>query len=165
MKKKIIGVCGGAIISETNYQIAFNLGKKLAIANYIVVCGGKGGTMEAVCKGVKNNGGTTIGILPSDNNSEANPYVDIIIPTGLGELRNKIIINTADLVITIDGGAGTLNEISLAWKANKPIIALAKTGGWSAKLANTKIDNTRSEPIILANSISDAINICNDILK
>lgn len=158
--KKIIGVCGGADISDEIYQIAMDLGREIAKANYIVVCGGKGGAMEAVCKGAKEYGCITIGILPSKDKGEANPFIDIIIPTGLGELRNNLIINTADIIITINGGAGTLNEITLAWKAKKTIIALVNTGGWSQKLGNSKIDDTRSDPIISASTVSEAIDIC-----
>ena len=145
--KKIIGVCGGSVISEDVYQMAQNLGEELAKEKYIIVCGGKGGTMEAVCKGAKKYNGQTLGILPSKDPQEANAYIDISIPTGLGEGRNNLIVNTAHAIIFIAGGAGTLTEIALAWQAQKPMVALIPSGGWSQKLAGGKIDSTRSDQI------------------
>ena len=146
--KQIIGVCGASVIGADTFQIAEELGRTIAQKGYILVCGGLGGTMEAACKGAKQAGGLTIGILPTTSKDRANPYVDIVIPTGIGEARNRILVATADGIITVSGGAGTLSEIAFAWKANIPIISLSSTGGWSARLAGTKIDNTRSDEII-----------------
>lgn len=146
--KNIIGVCGAAVIDKETFHIAEELGRIIARHGYILACGGKGGTMEAVCKGAKQAGGLTIGILPSSNKNRANPYVDIVIPTGIGEARNQILVATADGIITVSGGAGTLSEMAFAWKTNKPIVSLSSTGGWSARLGNRKIDATRSDEII-----------------
>ena len=91
------------------------------------MCGGLGGVMEAACRGAKETGGTTIGILPSTDRSEANGFVDVAIPTGLGEARNALVVRAADAVIALGGGYGTLSEIALALKAGKPVVGL---GTW-----------------------------------
>ena len=156
--KKIIGVCGGAEIDAATFQIAENLGRLIAQHGYILACGGLGGTMEAVCKGAKQAGGLTIGILPTSSKHHANPYVDIVIPTGIGEARNLVLVSTADGIITVAGGAGTLSEIIFAWKSKKPIVALTSTGGWSARVEDlNKIDNTRSDEIIGVKTPKEAI--------
>jgi len=114
--RRVIGVCGGADISSEIYQDVVELGVLLAKAGYIVACGGLGGTMEAIAKGAKKQDGFTMGFIPSYNKSEANSYIDLIIPTGMGEARNILLVSTADAIISVAGGAGTLSEIALAWK-------------------------------------------------
>lgn len=155
--KGIIGVCGGSIINNDVYEIVEQLGTEIAHQNYLVVCGGLGGTMEAVCKGAKAGGGTTIGIIPGSTKEFANKYVDIIIPSGLGEGRNLLVVQTADGIITVSGGAGTLSEMAFAWRLKKPIVALSSTGGWSAKLATKQIDATRDDFILDAHTPKEAV--------
>ncbi len=157
--KGIIGVCGAGILDEKNYLIAVALGEAIAKENYIVICGGLGGTMEAVCKGAKSEGGFTIGILPSLSKQNANNNIDLIIPTGMGEARNIIIASTAEGIITISGGAGTLTEIAFAWRFKKPIVCLTITGGWSQKLSGKQIDPTRDDKIIAAIDPYQAVNL------
>jgi uncharacterized protein (TIGR00725 family) len=88
------------------------------------VCGGLGGVMEAACRGAKEGGGTTLGILPGSDRSAANPYVDLALATGLGEGRNLLIVRAADVLIAVGGGHGTLSEIALALRAGKRVIGL-----------------------------------------
>jgi len=83
--------------------------------------------MEAACRGAKEADGLTVGILPGPDRSDANPFVDIVLPTGLGEARNALVVGAADVVIAIGGGYGTLSEIALALKAGKRVIGL---GTW-----------------------------------
>jgi uncharacterized protein (TIGR00725 family) len=90
----------------------------------VLVCGGLGGAMEAACRGAKQGGGVTVGILPGTDRSDANHYVDFALPTGLGEARNALVVRAADVVIAIGGGYGTLSEIALALKAGKRVIGL-----------------------------------------
>jgi uncharacterized protein (TIGR00725 family) len=92
-----------------------------------VVCGGLGGVMEAVCRGAREAGGTTIGILPGADRAAANPFVGVAIPSGLGEARNALVVRAADAVIAVGGGYGTLSEIALALKAGKPVVGI---GTW-----------------------------------
>ena len=89
--------------------------------------GGLGGVMEAACRGARDAGGTTIGILPGADRSAANAYVDVAIPTGLGEARNALVVRAADALIAVGGAYGTLSEIALALKAGKRVVGL---GTW-----------------------------------
>jgi uncharacterized protein (TIGR00725 family) len=103
---------------------AEDVGRLLAIHGASVVCGGLGGVMEAACRGAKSAGGTTIGILPGLDRGEANAWVDVAIPTGLGEARNALVVRAADVVIAIGGEFGTLSEIALALKTGKPVVGI-----------------------------------------
>jgi uncharacterized protein (TIGR00725 family) len=106
---------------------AAEVGRLIAERGAVLVCGGRGGAMEAACRGAKEAGGLTVGILPGSDRSEANPFVDVVLPTGLGEARNALVVGAADAVIAIGGGYGTLSEIALALKAGKRVIGL---GTW-----------------------------------
>ena len=103
------------------------MGRLLAARGAVVVCGGLGGVMEAACRGAKEGGGTTVGILPGSERSAANEFVDVAVPTGLGEARNAFVVRAADALIAVGGGYGTLSEIALALKAGKPVVGL---GSW-----------------------------------
>jgi uncharacterized protein (TIGR00725 family) len=103
---------------------AADVGRLIAERGAVLVCGGRGGAMEAACRGAKEAGGLTVGILPGSDRSEANPFVDVVLPTGLGEARNALVVGAADAVIAIGGGYGTLSEIALALKAGKRVIGL-----------------------------------------
>lgn len=107
---------------DEEYQVAYKLGREIAKRGWIVVCGGRGGVMEAVCKGAKEEGGLTVGVLPSYTGEEANPYVDIKIRTGMSWNRNPIVVASGDLVVAIGGNWGTLSEIAYALILEKPII-------------------------------------------
>jgi uncharacterized protein (TIGR00725 family) len=100
------------------------VGAELARRGAVVVCGGLGGVMEAACRGARAQGGTTLGILPGSERATANPWVSVAVATGLGELRNGLVVRSADAVIAIGGGYGTLSEIALALKAGLPVVGL-----------------------------------------
>ncbi len=143
---KQIGIIGPnkSICSEELYNFGVQLGQQIAGEDNVIICGGRGGFMEAVCKGAKSSihtfNGQTIGVLPSDTPEKANPFVDVVIPTGMGIARNMIIINAADIIIAAGGGAGTLSEIAFAWQKRKTVLCLTTFGGWSKQLANTSLD-------------------------
>lgn len=120
----IISVIGAGSPSAKDAQLAEDVGRELARRNVIVVCGGLGGVMEAVCKGAKTEGGTTIGILPGSDPSEANSYVDIPIMTGIGFARNVIVVKTGRAAIAVGGAYGTLSEIGHALGGGIPVIGL-----------------------------------------
>uniref|UniRef100_A0A7V5Y0A6 TIGR00725 family protein n=1 Tax=candidate division WOR-3 bacterium TaxID=2052148 RepID=A0A7V5Y0A6_UNCW3 len=120
--KKIIGVIGGSTCSEEIYNIAYQVGRHIAKKGYLLISGGLGGVMEAACKGAKSEQGLTIGILPTNDKNSANPYVDIPIVTGMGEARNIIIVKSADGIIAIDGGYGTLSELAFCGILNLPVV-------------------------------------------
>jgi uncharacterized protein (TIGR00725 family) len=122
-----IAVIGPGEATAEQEQVAYRVGTLLADAGAVVVCGGLGGVMAAVCRGVADRGGRSVGLLPGRDRSAANPYASIVLPTGLGELRNGLVVGTADAVIAIGGGWGTLSEMALACKAGKLVVAI---DGW-----------------------------------
>ncbi|MBI4300309.1 MAG: TIGR00725 family protein [Chloroflexi bacterium] len=119
-----IGVVGGQDCSPEASLAAEAVGRALACRGAAVVCGGLGGVMEAACKGARAEGGLTIGILPGDDASEANPYVQIPIVTGLGFARNVIVVRSSQAIIAVDGSYGTLSEIAYALAFGIPVVGL-----------------------------------------
>src|SRR4051795_12298669 len=109
-----VAVVGAGAARADEQRAAEEVGRRLAEAGAVVVCGGRGGVMEAACRGAKAGGGTTVGILPGTSRAEANPYVDVAIATGLGELRNGLVVRAADAFVAIGGAFGTLSEVALA---------------------------------------------------
>ena len=124
MRKMVVSVIGGHSCSNEVEQLSQNLGKSLTKVVDILICGGLSGTMKAICKGFKAGGGLTIGIIPSYNKNDANEYVDIVIPTGLGLARNVLVVKSADIIVALPGEAGTLSEIAYALQFNIPVISL-----------------------------------------
>lgn len=125
--KRMVGVIGASVIDQDDYDTAYMVGRLIAKQGAILICGGLSGTMEAACKGAKEAGGTTVGILPGNNVQDANPYVDFPVATGLGYGRNLLIVNTAQSLIAISGRYGTLSEIAFALQSGKPVFGL---GTW-----------------------------------
>lgn len=121
----VIGPGRGATQSETD--TAREVGGLLAARGAIVVCGGLGGVMAAACEGAHRNGGLTVGVLPGRDRAAANPYLSVALPTGLGELRNGLVVGASDAVIAVGGSWGTLSELALAMRTGKPVVAI---GGW-----------------------------------
>jgi len=149
-KKRFIAVIGGGECSAQEAEMAEAVGRELARRGAILVCGGLGGVMKAACKGASSEGGVTIGILPGDNNKEANPYVKIPIVTGMGYARNIAVVKSAQAVIAIGGSYGTLSEISHALQSGIPVIGL---NTWSLS-RNGQPDNS----IIPAQDPTEAVN-------
>ena len=123
-RKKIIGLIGGSVCTPDIEEAAEKVGRGIAERSGILICGGLGGVMEAGCRGAKKAGGMTIWILPGMNQKDANKYVDIPIPTGVGYARNIIIVNTSDSVIAVNGKFGTLSEIAFCLQFGVPVIGL-----------------------------------------
>ncbi len=125
MSRRIqIGVIGGRDVSSEMIKAAESVGRLIAERNAVLICGGLGGVMEATCRGAKTAGGTTLGILPVTSREDANPYVDIVVPTGMGVARNAIIIHSSDGIIAVDGSYGTLSEIAFALQFGVPLVTL-----------------------------------------
>ena len=124
MRKRIVGVIGGHSCTAKVEQEAQKLGKKLAKVVDILVSGGLSGVMLGVCKGFKAGGGITLGIIPGYDKREANPFVDIVIPTGMGLARNVLVVKSADVVVALPGEAGTLSEIAYCLQFGIPVISL-----------------------------------------
>ena len=122
--KPVIGVIGASRPSGKGYELARAVGRNIAERGGIVVCGGLGGVMEAACRGAKEGGGLTIGILPGQDAAEANRFVDVPIVTGMGYARNIIIVRTAQAIVALDGSFGTLSELAHALQMAKPLVAV-----------------------------------------
>jgi len=120
----IIGVIGAGQCDSTLYQLALDVGREIARRGAILVCGALGGVMEAAARGAAAEGGLTVGILPGPATQDANVYIRVPVATDMGQARNVIIVHTADALIAVSGGAGTLSEIGHALKVGKPVIGL-----------------------------------------
>ena len=161
MKK--IGIIGpnNKMCSKELYDFGVQLGKQIATKDRTFVCGGLGGFMEAVCKGVKLSpdtfNGQTVGILPDDTTNNANPFIDTAVATGQGITRNIIIVRTADIIIAAGGGAGTLSEIAFAWQLEKTVLCLTNFEGWAKELAGKNLDERQNGLLIPVNSIDEIL--------
>lgn len=125
MRHPLIAVIGESTISHSDHPaLAEEVGRRLAEAGYGVICGGLGGVMEAVCRGARGAGGLTVGVLMGTEAADANAYVDVAIPTGMGQMRNVIIVMSAPAVIAIGGGTGTLAEIGHALRLGRRVVGL-----------------------------------------
>jgi uncharacterized protein (TIGR00725 family) len=124
-KQPFIAVIGASKCSGKMKDQAEQVGIAIAAEKGVLVCGGLGGVMEAAAKGARSQKGLTVGILPGDKKSDANNYIDIAIPTGIGEARNVVIIKTADAVVALPGKFGTLSEMAFCMKMGKPIVSLS----------------------------------------
>jgi len=119
-----VAVVGGYECSKKHYKIAQTLGELIAKEGWILVCGGRTGVMEAAAKGAKEKGGLTVGILPSFDAKDANPYIDVKIPTGLGYARNIFVVRAADIIVAVNGKYGTLSEVAFAFNEEKTVIGI-----------------------------------------
>jgi uncharacterized protein (TIGR00725 family) len=150
MRKKVVSVIGGHGCNKEVEQIAQDLGKKLAKVVDILVCGGLSGTMKAVCSGFKATGGLTIGVLPGYDKNDANAFVDISIPTGMGLARNVLVVKSADVVVALPGQMGTLSEIAYCLQFGIPVISL---NSWDIK------------GVIKAKTVDEAVDKVRELLK
>lgn len=119
-----IGVVGTGERDEVTDELAEAVGRLLGERGAILVCGGLGGVMTAACRGATSAGGTTVALLPGSDRAAANPYVSVALPTGLGEVRNALIVRAVDGLIAVGGGYGTLSEIAFALKTGRPVVGL-----------------------------------------
>ncbi|MGH2707597.1 MAG: TIGR00725 family protein [Actinomycetota bacterium] len=136
-----VAVIGTSLDDPQTRRAAHEIGVRLAQAGATVVCGGLGGVMEAVCQGARSAKGATVGILPGSSTKEANAYVDVAVATGMGEARNAVIVRTADAVIAVGGGYGTLSEIGLALRMDKPVVGYRT---WEIAKEGTAVDIRRA---------------------
>ena len=151
MKQVMIGVVGSSVPLKEYEDLAFELGKLIAEKNWVLVTGGLGGIMEKACEGAKSKDGITIGILPGASKKDANKFVDFPIVTAMQQARNNIIVLTADIVVAIGAGFGTLSEIATALKINKKVISISS---WDV-----------DEKVIRVDEPQDAIATIEKLLK
>jgi uncharacterized protein (TIGR00725 family) len=139
--KPIVGVIGsGRAISQEQAQLAYAVGMHIAQRGAMLVCGGLQGIMEAASKGAHECNGTVIGILPGTSKADANPFVDIAIPTGFGIARNALVVHAADVLIAFPGAFGSLSEIAMALDSGKTVVYFP--GAWDLKKAG-QLENAR----------------------
>jgi uncharacterized protein (TIGR00725 family) len=151
--------------SEDAKKIAYDTGKEIARANAVLVCGGLGGVMESACRGAKENGGTTIGIIPQEEFSYANEFCDIVVCTGIGYARDFVVASSADGIIAIGGGVGTLIEMGVGYMTKKTIVAIAGSGGVADMYGGKYLDERNRVPIIVAKDAKAAVQVILDYIK
>jgi uncharacterized protein (TIGR00725 family) len=144
-----IAVVGPGRATPGELAAAEEVGAEVAGAGAVLVCGGLGGVMEAACRGARSRGGLTVGLLPGLDRGEANGWVEVAVPTGLGEARNALVVRAADAIVAVGGAWGTLSEIALGLKTGRPVIGL---GTW--ELAR---DGQAVEGITAMDSASEAV--------
>jgi uncharacterized protein (TIGR00725 family) len=144
-----VAVVGGGEAAPDALTLAEDVGRELGRRGAVVVCGGLGGVMEAACRGAKSEGGTTVGILPGDDRSAGNDFLDVAIATGLGEIRNTIVVRAADVLIAVSGEFGTLSEIAFALRTGTPVVGIST---WELVK-----DGKPAEAIVRANTAADAV--------
>ncbi|MFB6161561.1 MAG: TIGR00725 family protein [Haloferacaceae archaeon] len=119
-----VSVIGGGTVDDRTAERAESVGRLLGDRDHVLVCGGLGGAMAAACRGASAAGGRTVGILPGDDVSAANPHVEVAVATGLGHARNALVVLNGDAVVAVDGGAGTLSEVGYAGVFDRPVAGL-----------------------------------------
>ena len=140
-------------------KIAYETGLQVAKSGSVLISGGLGGIMQASCKGAHDAGGLTIGIIPQDQHSFANEFCDVVIPSGVGLARDFLNALSADGIIIIGGGSGTLSEVCAAYMHKRPMVAIRKSGGVAQKYADSYLDHRKNIKILGADSPKEAVNL------
>ena len=138
-------------------KLAYEVGTEVAKSNSVLITGGLGGVMRAACHGAHDTGGMTVGIIPQSDSSLANEFCDIVIPSGLGLMRDFLNALSADGIIVVGGGSGTLSEICAGYMYNKPIVSLKNSGGIATKYADQYLDHRKNVKIIGVTTPQQAI--------
>ena len=138
-------------------KVAYDVGMEIAKSDSVLITGGLGGVMTAAAHGAKDAGGLTVGIIPQADASEANEYCDIVIPTGMGLTRDFLNALTADGVIIIGGGSGTLSEICAAYMNKKPMVAIRNLNGPVAQYIDGYIDHRKNVKILGVDNAQEAV--------
>lgn len=162
-RRPVAAVVGANTASEALLAAAEDIGGGLVDAGFRVATGGLGGVMTAASRGARLaerwTDGTVIGVLPGLVAADANPFVDVVVPTGMNYARNTVLVAMADVVVAVGGGSGTLSEIALAWQHGKPIVTLDTGEGWSARLAGERLDHRRDDVLHRALDAEDAVRL------
>lgn len=150
--------------SDSHREISYEVGRLVAEQGGVMITGGMGGVMEAAARGAKEAGGISVGIIPHKDASEANPYCEIVIPTGIGLMRDFLNVYAAHGIIIVGGGVGTLSEMCAAYMYRKPMVAIRGTGGMADRYAGQYMDHRRSMVIETAYSAKEAVKKIFDII-
>ena len=153
----IVGVIGGERSEGDGAALAYAVGRELGARGHTLVCGGRGGVMREACRGAREAGGLTIGILPGEDASDANEFVDVPVITGIGHARNAIVARTAHALVAVGGSYGTLSEIAFGLIAERPVVAL---GSWELRDGQG-----REPPIVRASSAAEAVDACERLAR
>ncbi|MBM3895937.1 MAG: TIGR00725 family protein [Thaumarchaeota archaeon] len=158
-KKRQILVIGHNVNGCTpeHEKIAYETGKEIAKSDSVLISGGLGGVMEAASHGAHDAGGLTVGIIPQDDPSHANKYCDIVIPTGMGLTRDFLTALSADGVIIIGGGSGTLSETCASYMHYKPIVAIKNMGGTVDAFIDKYVDHRKNVKIVGVDTPKEAV--------
>ena len=140
-------------------KLAYDMGSNIAKSNSVLITGGLGGVMRAASHGAHDAGGLIVGIIPQNDFSLANEFCDIVIPSGMGLMRDFLNALSADGVIVIGGGSGTLSEICAAYMYKKPIVALKNSGGTASKYADQFLDHRKNVQIIGVETADEVLKI------
>jgi len=146
-------------------KAAYEVGSEIARAGAVLVCGGLGGVMEEACRGAKDNNGTTVGIIPQDDFSYANKYCDIVICTTIGLARDFIVAGSADGIIAVGGGVGTLTELTVGYMMKKPMAAVKGSGGTADEYGGRHLDERKRVEITTSSSPREAVNTILDKIQ
>lgn len=146
---QVVAVVGPSEATAADERAASAVGAALAARGVTVICGGLGGVMEADCAGARSAGGTTIGLLPGTDRAAANRFVSVPIPTGMGELRNGLIVRACDALIAVGAGYGTLSEIALALRGDKRVVGV---GSWEIPGVEPARDGASAVALLLGAS-------------
>jgi hypothetical protein len=140
-------------------KIAYEVGAEVAKSGSVLITGGLEGVMKAACHGAKDAGGITVGIIPQEDPSFANEYCDIVIPSGMGLTRDFLNALSADGIIIIGGGSGTLAEVCAGYMHKKPMVAIKNTGGVADQYADKYVDKRNQIKIIGVNTPKEAVKV------
>jgi uncharacterized protein (TIGR00725 family) len=152
-----IGVIGGGDSPDSRIaELAYETGKHIALNGALLVCGGRGGVMEAASRGAAENGGIVVGLLPGERKQDANPYVHVSLPTGMGIGRNVLVVRGADVLIAFPGSYGTLSEMALALNLGKTVIYLP--GSWELRKIGAVDSALLKEAFDAAQAVGLALN-------
>lgn len=138
-------------------KIAYETGAEIAKSNSVLITGGLGGVMRAACHGAHDAGGLTVGIIPQDDPSHANEYCDIVIPTGMGLTRDFLTALSADGIIIIGGGSGTLSEVCAAYMHHKPMASIKNMGGTTDTFIDKYVDHRKNVKIVGVDTPKEAV--------
>ncbi len=133
-----LSVVGAGTADPELFERARAVGRAVAAVGAVVVCGGLGGVMAGACRGAREAGGCTVGLLPGDDPAGANPWVEIAIPTGLGHARNVLVVQAGGAVLALPGSWGTASEVALALKMGRPVVGV---GAWEQMAGVVRVDD------------------------
>jgi uncharacterized protein (TIGR00725 family) len=168
-RRHMAAVIGAARCGDAEMQLAEQLGEALVGGGFRLITGGLGGVMLGASRGARrapgHRPGDVIGILPTYSSSHANEFVEVAICTGMNHARNVIVVASADVVFAVGGKSGTLSEIALAWKLEKPIITVGDVQGWAAQIAGMAIDDRREDRVHGPLSPQEAVRLAQQLMS